>query len=259
MDSRLGIYSREKMFVDDGSVTVNGIKLGDLGWYLTAPPSVDAASFRTSYTTVSGAHGSRDMTLEDDAGLSFAERRSVTLALRTVGTYVEASESKIALGGLVGREAEIRWRTLPGAFRGRLSASEPSETWVDGVFSHCELTLTLEAQPLLFGEEVTASSKELTVQGNVGAYPTIEGTATVATARVTSPDHAFIEVTGLKSGAAVRIVCDDSPARGAFVNGNRVLPTIDSDFFRLQPGKNVLDVVGLNISKISYEPLWLIP
>jgi len=101
-DSRLGIYSRNRMFVDDGTVTVNGARLGDMGWYLTTAPEVDALSFDTSYTTVTGAHGSRDLSLTDGSGLAYAGRRTVTLHLRTVGTWQEAVKSKVALGSIVG-------------------------------------------------------------------------------------------------------------------------------------------------------------
>lgn len=259
MDSRLGVYSRDEMFVDDGSVTLDGQLLGDMGWYLTAPPSVDSASFRTSFTSVTGAHGSRDMTLVDSSGLAFADRRNVTLSIRTVGTYQEATASKLALGGYIGREVRVRWRILPGAFIGRLSASEPSEVWVRGVFSHYELTLTLEAQPLLLGDLVSAASGALSIDGNVRVYPTIECTASSASVRVTAPDMTYVALAGLKSGTKVRIVCADDSSRGAFVNGVRILPTIDSDFFSLEPGNVTLAITGGSINKVTYEPLWLIP
>ena len=247
------------MPIDDGSVTIDGRYLGDMGWYLAAPPTIGTASFRTSFISVTGTHGSKDSTLTDAGGLAFADRREVSLTLRTVGTYVDAVRSKLELGKYVGREVEVRWRILPGSFRGRLSASEPSETWLRGVFSHYELTLTLDAQPLLFGDLETVSGTNFEVLGTVRSYPTLECTASAATLKVTAPDKTFIEQTGLKGGAKIRIVCSDGAERGVYVNSVRVLPTIDSDFFSLEPGKVNLAVSGGTIDKVTYEPLWLMP
>lgn len=175
-DSRLGIYSRNSMFVDDGTVTVNGTRLGDMGWYLTSAPEVDAISFDTSYTTVTGAHGSRDLSLTDGSGLAYAGRRMVTLHLRTVGTWQEDVKSKVALGSIVGRDARITWRALPGDFVGRLESSNPSEVWQGGVFAYYEIDLTMSAMPMLYGRKTAVSGTKLTVNGNCRVFPTFTAT-----------------------------------------------------------------------------------
>ena len=133
-DSRLGIYSRNSMFVDDGTVTVNGTRLGDMGWYLTSAPEVDAISFDTSYTTVTGAHGSRDLSLTDGSGLAYAGRRMVTLHLRTVGTWQEDVKSKVALGVFIEVDAERNFAA------GATAVIETSPTKSRGVYINGVLT-----------------------------------------------------------------------------------------------------------------------
>lgn len=262
-DSRLGVYSRNNMFVDDGTVTVNGIRLGDLGWYLTAAPEVDAIAFDTSYTTVTGAHGSRDMSLTDGSGLAYAGRRTVTLHLRTVGTWQEAVKSKVALGSIVGRDARITWRALPGDFIGRLESSSPSEVWQGGVFAYYEIDLTMSAMPLLCGKKTAVSGTKLTVNGNCRVFPTFTATLKAEKKlKISRADGVFIEVDAEKSfSAGITAVIETSPtkSRGVYINGVLTCPTLTSDFFDLPVGDSTITVVGASSITTSYEPLWLIP
>ena len=257
-DSRLGVYSRNNMFVDDGTVTVNGIRLGDLGWYLTAAPEVDSIAFDTSYTTVTGAHGSRDMSLTDGSGLAYAGRRTVTLRLRTVGTWQEAVKSKVALGSIVGRDARITWRALPGDFIGRLESSNPSEVWQGGVFAYYEIDLTMSAMPMLYGRKTAVSGTKLTVNGNCRVFPTF--TATLKAEKKLKISRADGDAEKNFS-AGVTAVIETSPtkSRGVYINGVLTCPTLTSDFFDLPVGDSTITVVGASSITTSYEPLWLIP
>lgn len=269
-DTRLGIFSRNDMFVDDGTVTVNGIMLGDIGWYLTSAPEVDAISFDTSYTSVTGAHGSRDMTLVDEGGMAYAGRRTVTLHLRTVGTWQEAVKSKLALGSMVGRDARITWQALPGDFIGRLESSNPSEVWKGGVFAYYEIDLTMSAMPMLYGAEVTSGGKTLVVAGNCRVFPRFTALVNAGSIlKIERDDGVFLEVaTEQKAGAVLEVTVETAPdkGRGAYVADAPVCPTLASDFFDLPHGEVSLQVTGINAAmpveeafQITYEPLWLIP
>lgn len=262
-DSRLGIFSRNDMFVDDGTVTVNGIRLGDIGWYLTDAPEVDAVSFDISYTSVTGAHGSRDMSLVDEGGMAYAGRRTVTLHLRTLGTWQEAVKSKLALGSMVGRDARITWNALPGDFVGRLESSSPSEAWHGGVFAYYEIDLVMSAMPMLCGAEITVSGTELTVNGNCRVFPRFTAILKAESKlKISRDDGVFIEVEAEKVfGAGVEAVIETSPTkkRGVYINDVLTCPTLTSDFFDLPAGDSTITVVGASSITTSYEPLWLIP
>lgn len=262
-DSRLGIFSRNEMFVDDGTVTVNGINLGGIGWYLTAAPEVEALAFNTAYTSITGAHGSRDLSLVDGSGLAYAGRRTVTLHLRTLGTWQEAVDSKLMLGSMVGRDARITWNALPGDFVGRLESSNPSEVWQGGVFAYYEIDLVMSAMPTLYGAKVTVSGTELTVSGNCRVFPRFTAVLKAEKKlKISRDDGVFIEVDAEKVfGAGVEAVIDMSPtrSRGVYINDVLTCPTLTSDFFDLPAGDSTITVVGASSITTSYEPLWLIP
>lgn len=262
-DTRLGIFSRNRMFVDDGTLTVNGTRLGDIGWYLTSAPEVDAISFDTSYTSITGTHGSRDMTLVDAGGMAYAGRRTVTLHLRTLGTWQEAVKSKLALGSMIGREARITWQALPGDFIGRLESSSPSEVWQGGVFAYYEIDLTMSAMPMLYGSKMTVSGTKLAVSGNCRVFPTFTATLKAEKKlKISRADGVFIEVNAEKNFAAGAIaIIETSPikSRGVYINDVLTCPTLTSDFFDLPVGDSTITVVGASSITTSYEPLWLIP
>lgn len=262
-DSRLGVFSRNDMFVDDGTVTVNGVNLGGIGWYLTAAPEVEALAFSTAYQSITGAHGSRDLTLVDGSGLAYADRRTVTLHLRTLGTWQEAVESKLMLGSMVGRDARITWNALPGDFVGRLESSNPNEVWQGGVFAYYEIDLVMNAMPMLYGAEVTVSGTKLTVNGNCRVFPRFTAVLKAEKKlKISRADGVFIEVEAEKVfGTGVEAVIDMSPtrSRGVYINDVLTCPTLTSDFFDLPAGDSTITVVGASSITTSYEPLWLIP
>lgn len=262
-DSRLGIFSRNDMFVDDGTVTVNGVNLGGIGWYLTAAPEVEALAFNTAYTSITGTHGSRDLSLTDGDGLAYADRRTVTLHLRTLGTWQEAVQSKLALGSMVGRDARITWNALPGDFIGRLESSSPSEVWHGGVFAYYEIDLVMSAMPMLYGTEITVSGTKLTVSGNCRVFPRFTAILKAESKlKISRDDGVFIEVEAEQVfGSGIEAVIEMSPTRkrGVYINDVLTCPTLTSDFFDLPAGDSTITVVGASSITTSYEPLWLIP
>lgn len=260
----IGMFSRRLLPVDDGSLTVNGTRLGSIGWWLTADAvEVADAAPVTSFATVPGMSGSADQTLTDEMGFAYVGRRTVTCHLRTLGGETDAVKSMQDLAAFHGADVQVRWRALPGAFVGRASLENRADVWRSGRYAYTECDLVVDAEPVVFADAVTESvpSSTLVFAGNRPAWPTFTLKATGYAAKASVSDGRGHTVTVQPSNAVIStgssIVMDFGNRRCA-INGNLVMPTLDSDFFRVLPGRSTITTVGASSATVTYSPAWMI-
>lgn len=258
-----GIFSRRRLPVDDGSLTVNGIRLGSLGWWLTSGAvEVADATPVTSYADIPGMGGSVDQTLTDEMGYAYTGRRAVTCHLRTVGNEVDAIDSMERLAVFHGADVRLRWRGLPGAFVGRARLENRADTWSRGRYAFTECDLVVDAAPFLVGDAVSVvlPNTSLAIDGNRPAWPVISFVTSVPSTRVGVSDgrgHSVMIQSGASISSGSRVVIDCAE-HVCTIAGNKVMPTLASDYFPILPGKPTLSLTSATIATVTYSPAWMI-
>lgn len=237
-----------------------------LDWYGLDPTSgvlaVESPDMATSYRTVPGMAGSHDLTLTDPLGAAYPGRRKVKLGVVAVGDDDEAVEARLRLGALIGRQTTIRYRSMPGAWHGRLSIGDWDERALGPRYVDAATTITLDAYPHLLGGPVTvrlaAGGNRIRVPGNRCAWPTFNLSVAVDSANqigiTDEHGHELYVQPGAPMSQGTRVDVD-MRAGTARVNGNLTPVTLASDFFPLLPGVNV---VTCTTGTVTFQPEWMI-
>lgn len=238
-----------------------------LDWYGLDPTSgvlaVESPDMATSYRTVPGMAGSHDLTLTDPLGAAYPGRRKVKLGVVAVGDDDEAVEARLRLGSLIGRQTTIQYRSMPGAWHGRLSIGDWDERALGPSFVDAATTITLDAYPHLLGhniiENVSDGLNSIHVPGNRCAWPVFNLTVNDDISTMSVNDYRGHKLTvkpdtAMSEGSQVVIDMREGVAR---LNGVIVPVSLDSDYFPLVPG--VPNIGLLNCSgTVTFQPEWMI-
>ncbi|MBW3092640.1 3-hydroxy-3-methylglutaryl CoA synthase [Bifidobacterium sp. 82T10] len=254
-------YHRSLLPVDNQSLTLNNTPISHYGTWLTnAALEIDATQPTTTITEIPG-HTPIDQSLEDAIGSAIPNRRTITLHLRTIGDENDALQTKTKIGALAGTLGTIRWRNLPGEYRGRITVGAWQDVWSWGVWTYAECDLTIDADPYLYDRQrskpLKAGDNLVRVDGNRPAWPTYTLTPANGAKSITVADKRGHHIT-INRGTAItgQIVIDTSQST-ARIAGNLVPVTIDSDYFPILPKTTTITCTNCT-GTIAYQPLTLI-
>lgn len=105
-------------------------------------------------------------------------------------------------------------------------------------------TLILTAQPWTYGRKNTVQLKsretQISVAGNIPCWPRFEMNVDTDVLRITHNSGAFLEFDiGVHLNGT--LIASTAPEhREYMINGNHILPTVDSTCFALRPGLNTI-------------------
>lgn len=126
------------------------------------------------------------------------------------------------------------------------------------------VTVSIDVHPYLIGRSRSIALKTdantIHVKGNRPCWPTWTLTP-AADAKTVSIKDAHGHKLAVTSTTAItgRISIDTDPDhRELRVNGNLMAPTLESDYFPLLPGLNMLTLTGATAASLAYRPLTLI-
>lgn len=244
------LYPREWL-----DLSLDGAMIEHLGLFLEKA-SIGDVPMRTTYTTVPGANGAVDQTLEQFGGRPYMDNRTLRFELFTVGTQAEVLETKRRLASLHGRRISVRYGTYPGEFRGRCSVG----AWEDER-TRSNVTVEMAADPFLYGRERTVplskGTTEFRVGGNVPAYPTIEtrqasGTRTLKVSNGSTGEH--VQLSATFNGSKVLTI--DMGSSRCDLAGAYVPVDLESDFFSIEGDASV--TLSYGSATLTYTERWLI-
>ncbi|MCO6558478.1 MAG: hypothetical protein J6575_03455 [Bifidobacterium sp.] len=242
---------------------IDGLSLDQLGLAL-AEGGVDLGEPETfiSLNPVPGAYNPPDLTLVDGLGNAYTGTRTITIpCVSLIDQEEDSSAIKSKVGQYQGRSVRVTWRTLPGAWVGRLKVGKWQDFRSEHRLAYSTIDLTLTCDPLLHGpktiQNLNQGNNTVRVHGNRETWPTLTLTPT--------PGARGLSVSC--GGASVRIpegpvnmsgiVVMDCLKREVRSNDSLMRITLDSDWFNLKP--KTTDVCCRNCSgTISFEPLTMI-
>lgn len=225
--------------------------------------TIDKTSPTLSTETIPGRMGVLDVTLEDETGGAYMGMRDITLGLYAAGGEDDILQAKTWLGSLDGKTTSLRWRGLPGEYRGRLTVGAWQDVWTADRQSHALVEVGMTAMPCLYGPTrhapLTAGINTVGIRGNRPAWPTWTLTPAQGAKSLSIRDaHGHTFTLNAAQTLSGQITVTTDPAnRATRINGNLTTPTIDSDYFPLPPGANTLTLTGCS-GRMAYEPLTLI-
>ena len=275
MPDYLGLTSRRYDLDNVTPITIDG---HPLDWYGVDPAdgwlSIGKTETATSYQQVPGLSGDVDTTLEDEGGAAAVGRREIKLGLVISGDEQRAIDAKLRVGALIGRRIAIKWRALPGEYEGRASLDDEwTDTHLGQTFVQSTNTLTIDAEPFIRYPRVTLplldgeDSFMLNVAGNRPTKPRFILTPANGVQNFTVTDSATGRRMTIKlpatANGTMRLTADCETRTLRFGEALAGM-TLDSDWFRLTPGRHTLTVSGaasgrtLSAGWISFQPLGLI-
>lgn len=275
MPDYIGLTSRRYDLDNVTPITIDG---RPLDWYGVDPTEgwlgIGKTEIATSYQQVPGLSGDVDTTLEDETGAAAVGRREIKLGLVISGDEQRAVDSKLRIGALIGRRIGVKWRALPGEYVGRAYLDD---AWIDShdgqTFVQSTNTLVIDADPFIHYPRVTLplldgeDSFMLTVAGTRPVGPRFTLTPVSGVRNITIADsatgrHMTIKLPAAANGT-LRLTADCDTRTLRFGDALAGM-TLDSDWFRLTPGRHTLTVSGAQSGRtltsgwISFEPLGLI-
>ena len=224
-------------------VRINGTPISELGFMLgengikTAQPEL-----KTSSVTVPGLSGALDTTLEDETLRAYLNPIEISVSLVAVGEPDEISAVRANLARLQGRRGTLSCYLTDGEWRGRWRVSEVEEYGKSR--RSIVATLILATQPWTYGRKRTAQLKsretQINVTGNIPCWPRFEMSVDTDVLRITHNSGAFLEFDiGVHLNGT--LIASTTPERREYtINGNHILPTVDSTCFALRPGINTI-------------------
>ncbi|EGL14146.1 hypothetical protein HMPREF9435_1046 [Gardnerella vaginalis 315-A] len=240
-------------------VRINGTPISELGFMLGENGiKVAQPELKTSSVTVPGLSGALDTTLEDETMRAYMNPIEISVSLVAVGEPDEISAVRANLVRLQGRRGALSCYLTEGEWRGRWRISELEER---GKSRHALVaTLILLAQPWTYGRttvvKLVNGVNKLNVLGNVPCFAKFSLNVDADSVKITNQNGLFLEFNiGAHMNGTLEI--DTMPeSRRCRINGNLLLPSIDSTFFSLRPGLNKLTVDG-GSGTLTYSPLFL--
>lgn len=222
---------------------INGTPISELGFMLGENGiKIARPELKTSSVTVPGLSGALDTTLEDETMRAFMNPIEISINLIAVGDTDEIRAVRANLIRLEGRRGTLSCYFTEGEWRGRWHISEMEE---HGKSSRAlAATLTLSAQPWAYGRKNTVQLKsretQINVTGNVPCWPRFEMRVDTDVLRITHNSGAFLEFDiGVHLNGT--LIASTAPERREYtINGNHILPTVDSTCFALRPGINTI-------------------
>lgn len=259
------LYQRRMRLPHVEDPTLNGVPLERMMFSLAADGiTIDATKPTTSTQDMPGRDGQLDLTLEDPTGAAYMGNRAITLSLYAIGGEDDILAAKTRLAALAGTIVSLSWRSLPGEYEGRMSLGAWEDKWAGPRQIATLVTMSIDAAPYLIGRSRTVTLKTdantIHVKGNRPCWPTwtltpASGTKTIAMQDAHGHKLAVTSTTAITG----RITIDTAPdSRELRVNGNLMAPTLESDYFPLLPGLNMLTLTGATAASLAYRPLTLI-
>lgn len=259
------LYQRRMRLPHVEDPTLNGVPLERMMLSLSSDGvTIDAAKPTLSMQDMPGRDGRLDLTLTDPTGAAYMGDRAITLSLYAIGGEDDILTAKTRLAALAGTIVSLSWRSLPGEYKGRMSLGAWADKWAGGHQIGTLVQAEIDARPYLIGRSRSIALKTgmntIHVKGNRPCWPT--WTLTPASgAKTVSIKDAHGHKLAIASTTAItgRISIDTDPdKRELRVNGNLMAPTLESDYFPLLPGLNMLTLTGATAASLAYRPLTLI-
>lgn len=224
-------------------VRINGTPISELGLSLEERGvKVAQPELKTSSVTVPGLSGALDTTLEDETMRAYMNPIEISVSLFSVGEPDEISAVRANLARLQGRRGTLSCYLTDGEWRGRWRISEleyPGKSRRAIV-----ATLILTAHPWTYGRAKTVQLKsretQINVTGNIPCWARFEMSVDTDVLRITHNSGAFLEFDiGVHLNGT--LIASTTPERREYtINGNHILPTVDSTCFALRPGINTI-------------------
>lgn len=238
---------------------INGTPISELGFMLGEDGiKLAQPELKTSSVTVPGLSGALDTTLEDETLRAYMNPIEISVSLVAVGEPDEISAVRANLVRLQGRRGTLSCYLTDGEWRGRWRISELEERGKSR--RAIVATLILSAQPWIYGRTTVVKLKngvnKLNVLGNVPCFPKFSLNVDADSVKITNQNSLFLE---FNIGAHMngKLEIDTMPeSRRCRINGNLLLPSIDSTFFTLRPGFNTLTCDECS-GDLTYSPLFL--
>lgn len=222
--------------INDTPISELGFMLGENGIKIAQP------ELKTSSVTVPGLSGSLDTTLEDETMRAYLNPIEISVNLVAVGDVDEIGAIRANLTRLQGRRGTLSCYLTDGEWHGRWRIGELEER---GKSRHAIVaTLILTAQPWTYGRKNTVQLKnretQINVAGNIPCWPRFEMNVDTDVLRITHNSGAFLEFDiGVHLNGT--LIVSTAPERREYtINGNHILPTVDSTCFALRPGINTI-------------------
>lgn len=260
----LGVHNRLSLPVDRSGLRLAGRPIRDWGlWLLLGGVEIDAPDKTTDFVNVPGMSGSVNRTLLDESGHAYADRRTITMHVATLGNLQDAIETKQAVGALDGIDTTLEWGGLPGHYQGFLTVGAWTDTWGSGgVYRHSTCDLTMLADPDLVDEPRTfdltvGDPRHVWVKGNRPSRPVITATPPRDTKRLYITVGARQLVYDLPGTDGAKTLVADCENRSTTYGDAVVFPSVDSDYPVLTPGE-VPSQLSAGTGSVTYHPRWRI-
>ena len=259
------LYQRRMRLPHVEDPTLNGVPLERMMFSLAADGiTIDATKPTTSTQDMPGRDGQLDLTLEDPTGAAYMGNRAITLSLYAIGGEDDILAAKTRLAALAGTIVTLSWRSLPGEYEGRMSLGAWEDKWAGPRQIATLVTVSIDVHPYLIGRSRSIALKTdantIHVKGNRPCWPTwtIAPANGAKTISVKDAHGHTLAIAGMTAITGRITIITDPDKRELRVNGNLMAPTLESDYFPLLPGLNMLTLTGATAASLAYRPLTLI-
>lgn len=243
----------------EGAIRINGSPIEELGFSVCYPGMrVSAPEPIIKFQRMPGSSVAIDTTLRDEDGNAPIKERTVTVTMCTVGQAEDIAHIQATIATLTGSLVTVQCGSSP-TWRGYATVKNWQPLYVLGKTSKYKCDLVLTAEPFAYGMTSIVdigSDIRVAVAGDRPCWPHFKLKATSDEVIINcSSSSKILTFEGLSDGATLEI--ESTPqARIARMNGNIVVPTLQSDFFPLIPGTVDLSVTGAS-GVMSFTPLFI--
>lgn len=243
----------------EGAIRINGSPIEELGLKVCHPGMrVSPPEALIKFQRLPGSSVPIDTTLRDEDGNAPIKNRTVTVTLCSTGAVEDIAQLQSCLASYTGDMVTVQCGRAP-TWRGYAAFKNWQPVFSFGNTAKYKFDLVLTAEPYAYGALSTLNvggDSHILVDGDRPCYPHFKLNATGGEVIINcSSSSKLLMFEGLSDGATLEI--ESTPqARVARMNGNIVVPTLQSDFFPLIPGIVDLSVTGAS-GVMSFTPLFV--
>lgn len=238
---------------------INGIPINELGVQISNPGMrVSAPEAITKFQRVPGSTTLVDTTLRDEDGNAPLKERTVTISLCTIGCIEDIANLQRKLASLTGSISTVQYAYEP-CWQGFVQFKNWKPIYVYNNTAKYSFDLIMTASPLAYGDTrvvAVGGETDFTVEGDRPCWAKFDLKVSDTSVLIaTTGSLKMLSFTNLAKGAHLKI--DTAPqTRVARLNGNIVVPTLQSDFFPLSTGANHVSITGAS-GTMAFTPLYV--
>lgn len=238
---------------------INGIPIDELGILMTHPGMrVSAPEAITKFQRVPGSTMLVDTTLRDEDGNAPLKERTVTISLCTIGYVEDVASLQRKLAALTGSISTVQFAYEP-CWQGFIQFKNWKPIYIYGTTAKYSFDLVMIAAPLAYGDTkviAVGGETDFTVEGDRPCWAKFDLRVSDTNVLIATTESVkMLSFTGLVDGG--HLIIDMAPqTRVVKLNGNIIVPSLQSDFFPLSTGLNHVSVTGAT-GTMSFTPLYM--